>query len=112
MQRKPDFLSELLISLFRLDFSEKEMSPLEVEITHSIARIESLLKNDQDDALDCENPVFILSAGWRSGSTLLHRMIMADEKVMIWGEPYAHSNIKNNNFTGKPSAFYALRELL
>jgi hypothetical protein len=93
MQRKPEFFSELLISLFRLDFSEKEMSPLEVEITHSIARIESLLKNEQDDALDCENPVFILSAGWRSGSTLLQRMIMADEKVLIWGEPYAHSSI-------------------
>jgi len=94
MQRKPDFFSELLISLFRLDFSEKEnMSPLKVEITRSVARIESLLKNEQDDALDCENPVFILSAGWRSGSTLLQRMIMADEKVLIWGEPYAHSSI-------------------
>lgn len=36
------------------------------------------------------SPVFILSAGWRSGSTLLQRMVMADNPdIIIWGEPYA-----------------------
>ncbi|MGF1630922.1 MAG: sulfotransferase [Kiloniellaceae bacterium] len=35
-------------------------------------------------------PVFILSAGWRSGSTLLQRMVMAkNPEIIIWGEPYA-----------------------
>lgn len=35
-------------------------------------------------------PVFILSAGWRSGSTLLQRMVMANNPdIIIWGEPYA-----------------------
>lgn len=44
----------------------------------------------QDSAtLLCDSPVFILSAGWRSGSTLLQRMVMAhNPEVMIWGEPY------------------------
>ena len=38
----------------------------------------------------CETPVFILSAGWRSGSTLLQRMVMAHNlEIIIWGEPYA-----------------------
>jgi hypothetical protein len=38
----------------------------------------------------CDSPVFILSAGWRSGSTLLQRMVMAENPdIIIWGEPYA-----------------------
>lgn len=32
------------------------------------------------------NPIFIFSAGWRSGSTLLQRMITASGEVLIWGE--------------------------
>lgn len=36
-----------------------------------------------------DSPVFLLSAGWRSGSTLLQRMVMANNPaVIIWGEPY------------------------
>lgn len=37
---------------------------------------------------DVEEPIFLLSAGWRSGSTLLQRLIMSDSRVIIWGEPY------------------------
>lgn len=37
---------------------------------------------------DQESPIFLLSAGWRSGSTLLQRLIMSDRNVLIWGEPY------------------------
>ncbi|HET7569918.1 MAG TPA: sulfotransferase [Gammaproteobacteria bacterium] len=33
-------------------------------------------------------PVFILSAGWRSGSTFLQRAVMAASGILIWGEPY------------------------
>jgi hypothetical protein len=40
------------------------------------------------DETDKESPIFLLSAGWRSGSTLLQRLIMSDPRVMIWGEPY------------------------
>ena len=44
-----------------------------------------------------EQPVFIFSAGWRSGSTLLQRMIMEFNKnIIIWGEPFDHSNIHDN----------------
>lgn len=38
-------------------------------------------------------PIFIFSAGWRSGSTLLQRMILASNEVFMWGEPYRHSSI-------------------
>lgn len=31
-------------------------------------------------------PVFIFSAGWRSGSTLLQRLLIASNELLIWGE--------------------------
>ena len=37
---------------------------------------------------ESESPIFLLCAGWRSGSTLLQRLIMSDPGVMLWGEPY------------------------
>ena len=36
-----------------------------------------------------EQPIFILSAGWRSGSTWLQRMLMPS--CFVWGEPYGHA---------------------
>ncbi len=39
---------------------------------------------------DDEAPIFLFSAGWRSGSTLLQRLLMSDSRVFIWGEPYDH----------------------
>lgn len=38
----------------------------------------------------CE-PIFILSAGWRTGSTFLQRLIMSGDEAFIWGEPYRHT---------------------
>jgi hypothetical protein len=32
------------------------------------------------------NPVFIFSAGWRSGSTMLQRLISSSGEVLVWGE--------------------------
>jgi hypothetical protein len=36
-------------------------------------------------------PIFLLSAGWRSGSTLLQRQVMTSSDVLIWGEPFGHA---------------------
>ena len=36
-----------------------------------------------------EQPVFILAAGWRTGSTLLQRMLM--RQCFIWGEPFGRA---------------------
>lgn len=40
-----------------------------------------------------EAPIFILSAGWRSGSTLLQRLVCSGDKVLIWGEPYDRATL-------------------
>jgi len=34
-------------------------------------------------------PVFIISSGWRVGSTLLQRLVMSSERLIMWGEPYS-----------------------
>lgn len=40
------------------------------------------------------SPIFLLSAGWRSGSTLLQRMIMEKSgDILMWGEPFDHASI-------------------
>ena len=40
-----------------------------------------------DVTADEQRPVFLLSAGWRSGSTLLQRLICSSGEIVIWGEP-------------------------
>ena len=37
---------------------------------------------------DDQRPIFLLSAGWRAGSTLVQRLVMSDANVLMWGEPY------------------------
>jgi hypothetical protein len=38
-----------------------------------------------------ERPIFVLAAGWRSGSTLLQRLVMSSGKALVWGEPWGHA---------------------
>lgn len=40
-----------------------------------------------------DQPVFILACGWRSGSTLLQRLVIGGGKHLVWGEPYQHVEI-------------------
>jgi Sulfotransferase family len=37
-----------------------------------------------------DDPVFVASIGWRSGSTLMQRAVMTDPSILVWGEPLAH----------------------
>ncbi len=54
------------------------------------ARLDDLFSRVSEDTQNCdERPVFIFSAGWRSGSTLLQRMLMQNnENIVMWGEPF------------------------
>jgi hypothetical protein len=38
-----------------------------------------------------EKPVFMLAAGWRSGSTLVQRALFSE--CLVWGEPFGHSGL-------------------
>ncbi len=46
-----------------------------------------------DTVNDNDDPVFILSAGWRSGSTLLQRLVISSGEVAVWGEPLGDAAI-------------------
>jgi hypothetical protein len=40
---------------------------------------------------ETSEPIFILSAGWRSGSTFLQRWLMRNNDLLIWGEPFRYA---------------------
>lgn len=63
-------------------------------ISLGVDQLKILCQTDgiEDDAA----PIFLLSAGWRSGSTLLQRLIMSDKSVLIWGEPYDECGLIQN----------------
>lgn len=63
-------------------------------IASGVAHLEAL--SAAGDLDDHEQPIFLLSAGWRSGSTLLQRCIMSDSRVLMWGEPYQESGLVQN----------------
>ncbi len=41
-------------------------------------------------------PVFLMSAGWRSGSTLVQRLLAGSGDLLMWGEPYDHCGLIRN----------------
>jgi len=62
--------------------------------THpSLEALDEALAVFADDAApaqedrECESPVFLLATGWRSGSTLLQRILCTDPSLLLWGEP-------------------------
>lgn len=59
------------------------------------SRLEDALARTSPETRESdEQPIFLLSAGWRSGSTLLQRMLMEHNRdIIMWGEPFDHSNI-------------------
>lgn len=57
-------------------------------IEESIARVQGRWEFETPPS--SSKPIFILSAGWRSGSTMLQRLVLTSGEVLIWGEPYDH----------------------
>jgi len=58
------------------------------QLQESIAALQSS-NQDSPHAHDAgmESPIFLLATGWRSGSTLLQRILVTDPSVLLWGEP-------------------------
>jgi hypothetical protein len=46
-----------------------------------------------DPTPSSDSPVFVFAAMWRSGSTLLQRVVASSGEVLVWGEPYADSGL-------------------
>jgi hypothetical protein len=79
-----------------------------------ISGLSTLRTLSPPDAADRDAPIFLLSAGWRSGSTLLQRLIMSDHSTLLWGEPYDEcgiiqamaATVKAFRTTWPPSDYY------
>jgi len=55
------------------------------QLRESMAALDSSDRDCQDS--EPEAPIFLLATGWRSGSTLLQRILVTDPRVFLWGEP-------------------------
>ena len=46
-----------------------------------------------DGTTDAQAPIFLLSTGWRTGSTLLQRILVTDPSLLLWGEPLGEKTL-------------------
>jgi len=63
------------------------------ELDNALDAIQARWPGAGDAAADEQRPVFLLSAGWRSGSTLLQRLVCSSDEIVIWGEPLAYTAV-------------------
>src|SRR5215469_13663978 len=57
------------------------------QLARSLAILHTHVDDGGDRRKDMEAPVFLLSTGWRAGSTLLQRILVTDPRLLLWGEP-------------------------
>jgi hypothetical protein len=69
-----------------------EMSRLSM-LAQALDDIEARWPTAPDTTVVEPRPVFVLSAGWRSGSTLLQRLICSSGEIVVWGEPLGDAAI-------------------
>jgi hypothetical protein len=95
VQKKSSFLKNIVRATAGPRYTWRLTSQTRREAADFPARLHEALGWISAEArADDEQPVFVLSAGWRSGSTLLQRMIMENRKdLLMWGEPLPHCNI-------------------
>jgi len=75
--------------------------------------LSALENSDREDDNDAESPIFLLAAGWRSGSTLLQRILVTDPNVLMWGEPLGEMALFSEmaKMLSRLSTFPQLKEL-
>jgi hypothetical protein len=61
------------------------------DLATAVAALGQRLGEEAEPATD--EPLFIFSAGWRSGSTLLQRLVVSTDSFFIWGEPYHQTDV-------------------
>jgi len=77
----------LVHNLWRWSYSKPVRLPSITQIRESIAAIDASSPDTGNDEVDSQAPIFILASGWRTGSTLLQRILVTDPDVLLWGEP-------------------------
>ena len=59
----------------------------------SIAAIQTNGSDEFNERTDTQAPIFLLSTGWRTGSTLLQRILITDPRLFLWGEPLGEMTV-------------------
>ena len=62
-------------------------SPSVRKVMASLQLFDGSVELNSDAPGNDESPIFLLSTGWRAGSTLLQRILMTDTGLLLWGEP-------------------------
>ncbi|MGA9390309.1 MAG: sulfotransferase [Candidatus Sulfotelmatobacter sp.] len=66
---------------------DKAILPGVGKLTESIALLQTHGLSATDGPTEREAPIFLFSAGPRTGSTLLQRILVTDSRLLLWGEP-------------------------
>lgn len=86
--------AHLLEDLYRAVFARIAGPEARADAANLAERLETFVSRfPQAAAASDDSPVFLLAAGWRSGSTLVQRVLMSGGGLMIWGEPFARAGI-------------------
>lgn len=86
---------EIIISYFGHRSVLKKHGKIKEEcrnLKSTLKEIDSRINSDHRIKSE-SSPIFLLAAGWRTGSTLLQRLICSDQSTLIWGEPYGDSGL-------------------
>ena len=67
--------------------SEEVTFPNVKQLTESVAALRPRASDAANAERDTESPIFLLATGWRTGSTLLQRILVTDPHLLLWGEP-------------------------
>ena len=73
-----------LIRVLARALSRERSGPQLAEVSAALRGLGS----PPDEQPPAEEPVFVLATGWRSGSTLLQRILCTDRRLLLWGEPF------------------------
>jgi hypothetical protein len=61
------------------------------QLQRSLAALRFDFPDPEESSTDA--PIFLLSTGWRSGSTLLQRILVSDPQLLLWGEPFGEMTL-------------------
>jgi hypothetical protein len=63
------------------------------QLTKSLAILSAQASDGISDNTEADAPIFLLSIGWRAGSTLLQRILASDPRLLLWGEPLGEMTV-------------------
>jgi sulfotransferase family protein len=67
--------------------------PNVAQMAESLAALDALASGVVNEGKSTEAPIFLLSTGMRSGSTLFQRILVTDPRILLWGEPLAEMTV-------------------